>query len=177
MMTPLGMIRSIGKIVRGGAGPLQIFIACVLGVMIGITPGGNLTLASGILLLVLLNANLPLTLLGAAIGKALMYALAPLTFSVGRLLIEDVAGGLFTAMANAPLLALMGLDSYCLVGGLIVGAVVGAVFGLALAGTIVTIRRGVLAARDRSETFDRTGHNIFVRIILRLLFGGRKSGG
>jgi len=174
-MTPLKLIRSLGKIVRGGAGPSQVFLGCLLGVMIGMTPGFNLTLVLGIVLFLVLNANFGLMLLGVVLGKVLMYALAPLTYGLGRVAVEDVARGLFASLANTPVLALMDPGRYCLVGGLIVGAVVGAVMGLLLARAIVALRRGVLAAQQKSGKVAKAGQNIVMRIFLRLVFGKLKK--
>lgn len=174
-MTPLKLIRSIGKMVRGGASPTQILLACILGVMIGMTPGFNLTLVIGIVLVLLLNVNLGLTLMGVALGKALMYALAPVTFGLGRTLITGPLNGLFTAMANTPVLALMGPNWPSLVGGLILGAALGAILGAVLAATIVSVRRGVLAAGQHSEKVAKAGRNIVVRLLLRVLFGKQKE--
>ena len=174
-MTPVRMIRSLGKIVRGGAGPSQIFLGCLLGVMIGMTPGFNLTLVLGIVLFLVLNANFGLMMLGLALGKVLMYAAAPLTYAIGRAIIEDIARGLFAWLANTPVLALMDPQRYCLVGGLVVGAVVGAGMGAALARTIVAVRRGALAAQQRSDKVAKAGRNMFMRIFLRLVFGKLKK--
>ena len=174
-MTPLRLFRSLGKIVRGGAGPAQVFLGCLLGVMIGMTPGFNLTLVLGIVLFLVLNANFGLMMLGVALGKLLMYAAAPLTYALGRVVIEDVARGLFTRLANTPVLALMDLGRYCLVGGLIVGALVGAGLGIVLARIVVSLRRGALAAQAKSDKVAKVGKNVFVRILMRLVFGKLKK--
>ena len=58
--------RSIGKIIRGNATPLQLSMACVLGSMIGFVPGfvqGPGAIVVLLLLLVILNANLALAAL------------------------------------------------------------------------------------------------------------------
>jgi len=174
-MTPLKLIRSIGKMVRGGASPVQVFLACMLGVMIGMTPGFNLTLMIGIVLVLVLNVNFGLVLMGVALGKVLMFALAPVTFGLGRTLITGPLNGLFTAMANAPVLALMGPGWPSLVGGLVVGAIVGAVLGAVLGKMIASLRRGLLAAGERSGKVAKASRNIVVRLLLRVLFGKQKK--
>ena len=50
-MNPLAPIRKLARIMRGGAGSTQIVLACLLGVLIGMNPGVNLTLVVTILLL------------------------------------------------------------------------------------------------------------------------------
>jgi len=37
-LTPIGLIRKIGKLARGGVTPSQVFLGCLLGVMLGMVP-------------------------------------------------------------------------------------------------------------------------------------------
>ena len=79
-----------GKALRGGTGPAQMFLACLIGVLVGMVPGINLTLVLGILLLVLINVNGPLAVLGIVVGKVLCLLLAPVTFEIGYVLIHGI---------------------------------------------------------------------------------------
>jgi len=175
-LTPIGFIRKLGKLVRGGATPLQLFLGCLLGVLIGMVPGFNLTLVVLILLVLILNANGGLAGLGFALGKVLCLALAPVTFRIGYGAIHDVGlSGLFRAAADTPVVALMDLHYYCLTGGLLLGLLVGAAFGIAMTYVIKGIRKGLAAAGDRSERAKRVTSNFAVRFILRLVFGKQKE--
>ena len=83
--------RKIGKILRGKATPLQITMACVLGSMIGFVPGfmnGPGLMIALILLLVILNANLAVALAIGTLAKLLGLALMPVSFQIGRVLLD-----------------------------------------------------------------------------------------
>ena len=175
-MNPLKLIRKLGKLIRGGAGPKQIFLGCLLGVLVGMTPGLNLTLVLAIALLVILNANGGLAALGIVLGKALQLLLAPVTFQVGYTIIHNIGlEGLFRTFAQTPVLALMDLHVYSLAGGIPIALIVGLVYGAACNKLITGIRAGILKATDKSETFAKIGKNWFVRLIVRLVFGKQKG--
>ena len=175
-LTPIGLLRKIGKFVRGGVTPSQVFLGFLLGALIGMTPGVNLTLMIGILLVILLNANGGMASLGFALGKVLCLTLAPVTFQIGYVLIHDVGlSGLFRAAGDTPVVALMDLHYYCVTGGLLVGLVVGIVGGL-LAGSVINgLRKAVAAAGGRSEALQKITGNRFVRLLLRVVFGKQKG--
>ena len=171
-MFPIGLIRKLGKFVRGGVTPGQALLGCLLGVLLGMVPGVNLTLVIVVLLLVLLNANGGLAILGFAMGKALCMLLAPVTFEIGYFLVHRIGlEGLFRAAADTPVVALMDLHYYCLLGGLPVALVVGLVYGLVMGNVLKGIRKGILAAGDRSDRAKRIGENRFARGLLRVVFG------
>ena len=125
--------RKIGKILRGQATPFQIMMACVLGSLIGFTPGfmnGPGYLIAIILLLIILNANLGLALLMGSVAKAISFPLLPVSFATGRVLLDGPTQGLFKVIVNAPVLALFGFDHYAVTGGALVGLVLGIATGL-----------------------------------------------
>ncbi len=174
-MNPLTIIRKIGKFVRGGGGVPQVLLACILGFSLGMIPGFSLTTIVLILAIVLLNVSMGLALMSFAVGKLAALILAPVTYSVGYGVIHSMGlEGLFAWAGNTPMLALLDLHVYCLTGGLIVGTLIGAVIGLVLARLIVLLRRGLVAAGQRSATVDKISRNGFVRFLLRVLFGKSK---
>ena len=127
-MGPVKLIRGIGRILRGGADRRQVFLGCLLGVVIGMIPGFNGALVLAIALFFFLNANGLLAALGVLLGKVLCLVLAPVTFNIGYVIIHKVGlEGFFRWAADTPVLALMDLDVYSLVGGLPVALVVGTV--------------------------------------------------
>ncbi|MGB2823698.1 MAG: DUF2062 domain-containing protein, partial [Phycisphaerae bacterium] len=174
--TPIGLIRKIGKFVRGGVTPSQVFIGFLLGVLIGMTPGFSFTLLIGIALVILLNANGGMAGLGFVVGKALCLVLAPVTFEIGYFVIHGMGlDGLFRAAGDTPVVALMDLHYYCVTGGLIVGLVVGIAGGLVLGNLINRIRKGIAAASGHSEMLQKIFGSGIVRLLFRVVFGKRKG--
>ncbi len=175
-ITPVGLLRKIGKFVRGGVTPSQVFIGFLLGILIGMTPGFNLTLLIGIALVILLNANGGMVALGFALGKVLCLALAPVTFEIGHFLIHGMGlEGLFRAAGDTPVVALMDLHYYCVTGGLAAGLVVGIAGGLVLGHVINGVRKGVAAAGGASEKLQKLLGGKLVRLVMRIVFGKRKG--
>jgi len=175
-MNPLKLIRKFVKLVRGGAHPWQIFLGCLLGVMIGMVPGFNMTVVLLVVVLLLGSATLGLAIIGFAIGKALCLALAPLTFQIGYVLIHHSGlEGLFRAASETPVVALMNLHYYCLVGGLPIALVAGAAMGLAVGHVIRLVRVGSLGAAEKSEKLQRLIANPVVRVLMRIVFGKQKK--
>jgi uncharacterized protein (TIGR03546 family) len=168
------IIRKIGKILRGGAGRKEILLGTVCGVLIGFNPGVNMTLAFAILITLLLNANISFTLLGAALGKVLCLALAPVTFHTGFFIIHNMGmENSFTDLVNSPVTALMDLNVYALVGSLPYALMVGIGLGTLLGSIIVRIRKKMLEA-DQHEIIGKTFNNKISRLLLRLAFGKSK---
>ncbi len=168
------LIRKIGKILRGGAGRKEIFLGMLCGVLIGFNPGVNMALALAILITLLLNANVPFVLLGAALGKALCLILSPLTFHTGYFIIHNMGmEELFRSLCNAPVAALMDLNVYAMVGSLPYALVVGIAAGAALGTAVIKIRAKMLEA-DQHEIIGKTFGNKFARLLLRLAFGKSK---
>lgn len=166
--------RQIGSIIRGKATPFQIIAAAVLGCMLGFMPG--FAQAAGLILaltflLVVLNANLAIAALLAVGGKLLSLALAPVSFAVGRFLLDGPTGGLFQSMINAPVLALFGFDYYLTTGGLVLGLVVGVVAGLVISGAITRYRRKMATLEKDSERYQRYQSRKSVRFLVWLLAG------
>ncbi|MEN8255934.1 MAG: hypothetical protein ABFR33_10760, partial [Verrucomicrobiota bacterium] len=173
-MIAFKVVRKIGKILRGGAGRKEILLGMLCGVLIGFNPGVNMMLALAILITLLLNANVAFVLLGAALGKVLCLALAPVTFHTGYFIIHSIGmEGLFRSLCNAPVTALMDLNVYAMVGSLPYALVVGIVAGLALGSAVVGIRKKMLAA-DQHEIIGKAFGNKFARLLLRLAFGKSK---
>ncbi len=174
-MNPIKLIRKLVKVMRGGATFRQMFLAILLGFAAGMIPGVNLTLIACIVLLLILNTNGGLAVLGYLVGKALCLLLAPVTFEVGYFLIHS-AGlmGLIRTLADTPVLALLDLHVYCVVGALPLIIVLGGGMGWALATIIVKARAG-LAAAGQKEKARKVADNLAVRILLRIAFGRQKE--
>ncbi len=173
-MLTFKIVRKIGKILRGGAGKKEIFLGTLCGVLIGFNPSVSLTLVLILLVTLLLNANMAFTLLGAALGKILCLALAPITFHTGYFIIHNAGlEEFFTARVNAPVTALMDLDVYAMVGSLPYALVIGIASGVALAVAVVRIRKKMLEL-DRHVIIGKTFGNKVSRFLLWLAFGKSK---
>lgn len=167
--------RKIGALLRGKATPFQLVTGCALGAMIGFQPGFDAApglLGGLILLLILINANLLLATVVGLVGKVLSLIALPITFAVGRFLLEGPTEGLFRAAVNAPVLALCGFDNYVAVGGLLLGLVVGGAIGLLVARGITQFRRHMAEAGQSSTRFQQWNRKGWVRWSVFILVGG-----
>ncbi|MCP4378319.1 MAG: hypothetical protein GY794_19355 [bacterium] len=175
-MNPIKLFRKFIKLVRGGAAPWQIIASCLLGVIIGMIPGFNALVLVALVVFAITNLSLGLMLIGLLVGKALCYALAPVTFEIGYVIIHDIGlEGLFATLCQTPFVALMGLHYYCLIGGLPIALIVGGAMGWTLAGAIKKLRVGVIAAGDKSEKVQKLAAKGSVRFLMRILFGKQKK--
>jgi uncharacterized protein (TIGR03546 family) len=175
-MNPFKLLKKLAKLLRGGAGTWEIFAGCLLGMIIGMTPGFNMTVVIAVVLLLVLNAHMALALTALAIGKILCLALAPVTFEIGYVLVHGIGlEGLFHTLSQTPVLALMNLHYYCLVGGLPIALVLGCAMGWSVARVVRLARAAIVAGGERSERFRKLSGNVVVRIILRLAFGKQKK--
>ena len=175
-MNPFKLLKKLAKLLRGGAGSWEIFTGCLLGMIIGMTPGFNMTLVIAVILLLVLNAHMALALTALAIGKILCLALAPVTFEIGYLLVHGIGlEGLFHKLSQTPVVALMNLHYYCLVGGLPIALALGCAMGWSVARIVRLARTAIVAGGERSERFRKLSGNVVVRIILRLALGKQKK--
>lgn len=166
--------RQIAKILRGKATPLQITLACVLGVMLGFVmglPGAWGLAVLLIAMLVVLNANLLLAGLALAGGKLASLALMPISFQVGRVLLDGPTTGLFRAIVNAPVGALLGFESYVAAGGLLVGAILGAVMAVIVVAIVGGFRRRMARVEEGSELFRKLTSAWWARILIFIFLG------
>jgi len=174
-MNPLKLFRKLVKLLRGGAGGPQIFLGCLLGMIVGMVPGFNMTVVLAVLALVLLSANTALAIIAFVIGKALCVALAPVTFQIGYVLIHHSGlEPLLRALSVVPVVALMNLHYYCLIGGLPVALVLGGGMGYAMIRLIRGLRSAISSKTAGSDRLQKLSGNLLVRIVLRVVFGKQK---
>lgn len=170
--------RKIGKLLRGKATPAQLMMACVLGSALGFVPGfaqgPGLTVAL-LLLLVVLNANLFIAGVSVLLGKALSLALMPVSFAVGRALLDGPVQGLFELVVNAPVLALFGFEHYATTGGLVVGIVVGVAMGVALIMLLTGFRRKMSKLEEGSPRFVELSRKWWAKLLVFLVVGGKRK--
>jgi len=172
------ILRSIGKALLGKATPFQVRASCLLGGALGFTAdlerAPALTVALVVVLLAL-NTNIWLATTAALGGAALNVLLLPLSFHIGRILLDGPTQGIFAAAINAPVLALCGFEYYAITGGLVLGLVYGAVLGALLRGLVRRTREAFLKLDAGSEKFRALAKKRRVRVASWLLFGATPS--
>jgi uncharacterized protein (TIGR03546 family) len=176
--------RSIGKVLRGKATPLQLAMACVLGSAIGFLPGyadGAIFLhAPGLVIslalaVIILNANLPLAALVGAGAKLLSLALMPVSFAVGRFLLDGPTQPLFAKAINAPVLAFFGFEYYATTGSLVMGVAFGLVMAVVVIALMRSFRSRMAKLEEGSEAFKKYASKLWVRVLTFVLIGGNKG--
>ncbi|MDE0888713.1 MAG: hypothetical protein OSA40_04555 [Phycisphaerales bacterium] len=173
-------IRRFLKTLIGVATPTQIMLACLLGSLLGFLPIAGPGLIPAILvvfLLLMLNANIFLAGLVAAGTKLLSIAAAPLSFWIGRVLIDGPTEPIARALANGPVTAWMGFESYFAVGGLVLGVVIGVLLGLLVGRSVIRLRRTLAALETDQEAVKAIASRRSTRFAAWILFGGIPKGG
>jgi uncharacterized protein (TIGR03546 family) len=170
--------RRIGKLLRGKTTPFQVFSAGILGALIGFIPG--FSQAPGLMLfwlffLAFLNANLFVAAIVGAGSALLALVLTPVSFAVGRFLLEGPTEGLFRAIVNAPVLAFFGFDYYVVAGGQLIGVVVGVLAGFAVAKLLTGFRAKLSQMETGSERFQKWSSKKSVKVMTFIFVGGAKK--
>ncbi len=173
--------RKIGKLIRGKTTPFQIVLATTLGAMIGFVPGFGQApglLIALVLLLVVLNANLFLAMISAGVFKLVALAILPVSFHVGRVLLDGPTRPLFEWAINAPVLAFFGFEFYANTGGQLIAIVLGVASGLLLVKLLSDYRKRMSKLEQGSDRYKKLASNPFARFTTWLLLGkskGKKS--
>jgi hypothetical protein len=173
-------IRRFLKTLIGVATPTQIMLACLLGSLLGFLPIAGPGLVPAILvvfLLLTLNANIFLAGLVAAGTKLLSIAAAPLSFWIGRVLIDGPTEPIARALANGPVTAWMGFESYFAVGGLVLGVMIGILLGLLVGRSVIRLRRTLATLETDQEAMKAIASRRSTRFAAWILFGGIPKGG
>lgn len=134
------MLKSTGAFavgLRGGRRPRDAAMAVVLGLLVGATCGWNFSF--GLLLVMAMCLNLPTRLFAAAslAGWALACLAGELTRSAGVALLDQFRlGSAVAALGDGPFVALLGWDSYPLVGGVAMALAIGLPLAAFAAGAV-----------------------------------------
>ncbi len=175
-MNPFKLIRKLGKALRGGATFRDMFLGVFLGFAVGMIPGVNLTLIAFILLLFFLNTTGALAGLSIALGKILCLALAPVTYWIGYIMIHNTGlGGLVRSASDTPVLALMDLHVYCLIGALPLIIVVGGILAWFVARSVMKMRSAVASVTGGNEKARKVADSKFAKVFMRIVFGKQKT--
>ncbi len=180
------LTRKIGKLLRGNVSAPQVYLACLLGGMLGFVPGfflaGDLgggfrqapALILGIFSLALvLNANFALFGIVTALAKLLSILALPVSFAVGRWMLEGPMQQTMAGLVEAPVLAWCGLEYYATSGGVVVGAVFGLVAGHVFWKLVSTFRRTMATLDTASPAFAAFAGKGWVRFVSWVFLGGK----
>lgn len=170
--------RRIGGFIRGKATPFQLFSGCVLASMAAFLPG--FSQAPGlvifwVVLLVVLNANLFMAGVVGAAAKILSLLLVPVSFAIGRFLLEGPTEGLFSALVNAPVFAWFGFEYYVVPGGQLLGLVFGVVCGVVAVKFVRLLWKKFAAMEKDNEAYQKWSNNRWVKIGAFVFVGGVKG--
>ena len=169
------LTRSLGSLFRGKTTAFQVVAATTLGTALGFLPSFEQTPALSVALIValmVLNANLFLAGLAVLFGMAASVVLMPVSFQLGRVLLDGPTRPAFEAMINAPVLALAGFEYYVVPGGLVIGTLLGLALGLLLFRGVRRFRRR-MAQVETDERYQAWAKKGWVSAIAWLLLGGR----
>ena len=183
------LLRKIGSVFRGNATPLQVLLATVLGGALGFVPGfflpgdlgGGLLQAPGLILLLLclvlvLNANLAVFGLVTLVGKLLSLALLPVSYALGRWLIDGPLQETFRGLVNGKVTAWFGLEYYATTGGLVLGLVYGVLAGVLMNRGIRAVRGKMAGLEAGSAIYQQYASKKWVKLLTWLFLGkGQKK--
>jgi uncharacterized protein (TIGR03546 family) len=180
--------RKIGKLLRGNATAPQVILACVLGGVLGFVPGfflpGDLgggfrqspALILGLLFLVLvLNANLAVFGLATLLAKLASFVLLPVSFAIGRALLDGPAKGLAETLVQAPFFAWCGLEHYATTGGLVLGLLFGITLGILVWKGLRAFRKKMAGVEAGSERYRQVMSKRWVRVLAWVFLGGKSK--
>ena len=167
--------RKLGSVLRGNATPFQLFAACVLGSLLGFAPAflqapALYGLLIGVLLVV--NANIGLALLLAGVARILSWLAAPVSFQIGRFLLDGPTAGVARGVVNAPVLAWCGFQYYGVSGGMVLALAFGCSTGWLAARGVNGFRRRMVRAAQSESRWREMSSKPWARATAWLFFGG-----
>jgi len=172
------LLWKLGKMIRGKATPLQVFLAGLLGGMLGFLPPGLASMGMLLVfffLLAIINANLILAGLVAAGGALLRLLLLPLVFRVGGWVLDGPLAPVLERLINGAGTAWLGFERYTVTGGLVLGGLYGLLVGLGMAKGLIGVRRRLAAAAADPGKYAAWAAKPAGKWTLLLLFGGTKT--
>ncbi len=182
------VVRKITKFLRGKATRGQVLTASVLAGMLGFVPGfflpsdlgGGFLQAPGLILslfflALVCNANFGVFAIVTVVAKLASFALLPVTFAIGRWMIDGPMRGVVQSLANAPFTAWFGLDYYATTGGLVMDLVFGIASGIGLFSSLQAYRNRMAAIEAGSTAYQQYAKKWYVKLLAWLFLGGGKG--
>ncbi len=153
----------------------QLFLACLLGGVVGFVPwdhSGAALLALSLGALLTLNASVPIFTTIAGAGSLIALATHEQIDRVGSAVASGPLAGLLSRLAEAPLLAWAEWESNRVTGGASLGLLLGALSGVLLVQLVTRLRGRLAALEEGSEAFRAWTNKLWVRALAWLLLGG-----
>ena len=135
-------------------------------------PGLILALLFGVLVL---NANLAVFGITLVLAKVASVVLLPVSFAVGRVLLDGPTQGLFHALINAPVFAWFGLERYATSGGLVLGIAFGCLAGFGFVRALRAFRARMASAEENSERYQKWSQKKSARFVTWVFLGKGKG--
>ncbi|MBN1418318.1 MAG: TIGR03546 family protein [Planctomycetes bacterium] len=169
----LKLLRKLYRTLSSEASPAQIALGFGFGILLGLTPRtvGFFFFLIGCLLI--FRVNIPMALVGALAGKAAILAVAPATLAVGHFLLDDAAflRPVWKATLTLPVVALLDLDQYRVMGAAAAGLAAAAILFLPLRALVVAYRVK-FHERVANSKFIKWLNRIWLFRVLRWIFIG-----
>jgi uncharacterized protein (TIGR03546 family) len=145
-MLILKYIARLIKVLRSAASPGQIGGGFILGMIAGLTPFWSLHNLLVLLLIILLNVNLSMAILGLIVFSGFAYLLDPLFHDIGFFLLVDLSAlkSLWTSLYNVPVLSLTRFNNTIVMGSLVSALIL-------LLPVYVSTKRFVLVYREKID--------------------------
>ncbi|MGM0440585.1 MAG: DUF2062 domain-containing protein [Chlamydiota bacterium] len=167
--------RKLLRILRGTDSFREMFLGVLLGFVIGMVPGFNLTVALFVIALFIFRVNLSLAVLAFAVGKFLCYSLAYISYGLGYGIIHYLGFlPVVDFLSQQPLTALLDWHVYSVLGSLIMGVVGGSLLGYGVARGILQARYGLSFGKKKFSIFAKLANNKVVSKVLNILLGKPK---
>ena len=172
-MFVINLIRKLYKGLSGAQSPLQIALGFGLGVMFGLVPFKS---GIGILLLAIILAckvSFPFAAVGWAIAGALRVSVLGGTLaSLGYSLLEVAPlAGFWTFFLNLPIVGLLDLEYYGIMGGAALGLLAAIALFYPIRFLVIRYREVVVGRLSKSKTFKFLGKLWIVKLLRWILVG------
>ncbi len=168
----LKTIRKIFSLLRSGLSAHEIALGFCLGVLGGCIPLSSIwAVAALLLVMVILRTSFTSFFVAMVLGKVLSPITVPICYSLGGVALDGFLSGLFQAIVNTPVLALLDLHRYVIAGGLIFTILVSVAAYPLIYFIIVKYRSSVVRWSEKSSGFQKFTRFGPVRLITWVFFG------
>ena len=167
-------LKKIIKIIFGRPTPMQLFLGCLLGSILGFVPGFSyapLLVILSVFLIIVLSINIGFVIIVSLITKTLSFFLAPISFHLGVFLLESFTQPLFTFTINTPVLAYAGFDYYLVAGSFVIALIFGVASGFVVIKVFTSARNKMSALQSQSDLYQKVVNKFSVKCMTWLLLG------
>lgn len=142
----LKYIAKLIKILRSAATPGQIAGGFILGMVVGLTPFASLHNLLVLFLIIILNVNIAMALLGFLVFSGIAYIFDPLFHDLGFFLLVDLSflKSLWTSLYNIPIVPLTRFNNTVVMGSMVASLIL-------LFPMYISSKRFVLVYREKID--------------------------